>query len=190
MPRRAAIVDLDGLFQTYHSRIYRYVLHLVRNAAEAQDLTQETFLRALRAQDSLRDPLAVRGWLYRIATHVCLDRLRQRKPQVSIDSGHPPHAAQSPLAAMPSLEELTERKETSACVQRCLDFLPDHYRAIILLYEGYSLTVPEIAKLLGVTVATAKIRLHRSRRKLQLVMDHGCCISHDRLGLPTCQPIT
>src|ERR1039458_9241273 len=79
-------VGAGVLFETYHDRIYRYVLGFVRNPAEAEDLTQDTFLRAHRYGDSLRDPEVVRGWLYRIATHVCLDRLRQRKPLVSLDS--------------------------------------------------------------------------------------------------------
>src|ERR1017187_1445370 len=86
MAQASETLDAGVLFETYHDRIYRYVLGLVRNAAEAEDLTQDTFLRAYRYGDSLRDPEAVRGWLYRIATHVCLDRLRQRKPILSLDS--------------------------------------------------------------------------------------------------------
>jgi RNA polymerase sigma-70 factor (ECF subfamily) len=181
-------VDAGTLFETYHDRIYRYTLRMVKNPAEAEDLTQETFLRACRGQDSLRDPLAVRGWLYRIATHVCLDRLRQRKPQVSLDSDEGANRVKSAVSTSPSVLEITERKETSTCVQRCLDFLPDHYRAVILLHEAHSLTAAEIADLLGVTVMTVKIRLHRARRKLQKVMDYGCAISNDKQGLPVCQP--
>ncbi len=88
----------------------------------------------------------------------------------------------------PSALETTERAETSACVQRCLDYLPDSYRAVILLYEAHSLTVPEIAELLGVTVGTVKIRLHRARRRLQEIMDIGCAVSSSRRGLPCCEP--
>ena len=54
-------IDAGVLFETYHERIYRYVLHLVKNPAEAEDLTQDTFLRAYRHGNSLRDPQAVRG---------------------------------------------------------------------------------------------------------------------------------
>jgi RNA polymerase sigma-70 factor, ECF subfamily len=166
-------VDAGVLFETYHDRIYRYVLGLVKNPAEAEDLTQDTFLRAYRRGDSLRDPEAVRGWLYRIATHVCLDRLRQRKSLVSLDSEEGKDRIEPPVAESPSPLEVSERKETSTCVQRCLDFLPDKYRAVILLHEAHSLTAPEIADLLGVTLTTVKIRLHRARRKLQQVMERG-----------------
>jgi RNA polymerase sigma-70 factor (ECF subfamily) len=181
-------IDAGQLFDVYHDRIYRYVLRMVKNPAEAEDLTQDTFLRAYRGHESLRDPQAVRGWLYRIATHACLDRLRQRKPQVSIDTGEGADRVNAVVSKSPSVLEITERKETSACVQRCLDFLPDSYRAVILLHEAHSLTAAEIAELLGVTVTTVKIRLHRARRKLQRIMEYGCAVSKDSSGLPVCQP--
>ncbi|HEY7617710.1 MAG TPA: RNA polymerase sigma factor [Terriglobales bacterium] len=179
--------DTSALFETYHDRIYRYVLRMVRDSGEAEDLTQDTFLRAYRGRDSLRDPEAVRGWLYRIATHVCLDRLRQRKPQVSIDSEEG-EQAKSMASPSPSVLEISERKETSACVQRCLDFLPDKYRAVILLREAHNLTAAEIALLLRLKVTTVKMRLHRARRMLQQVMECGCTVSNDKRGVPACQP--
>jgi RNA polymerase sigma-70 factor, ECF subfamily len=184
----AEAMDAGQLFDVYHDRIYRYVLRMVKNPAEAEDLTQDTFLRAYRGHESLRDPQAVRGWLYRIATHACLDRLRQRKLQVSIDTGEGADRVDAVVSKSPSVLEITERKETSACVQRCLDFLPDSYRAVILLHEAHSLTAAEIAELLGVTVTTVKIRLHRARRKLQRIMEYGCAVSKDSRGLPVCQP--
>ena len=187
----AETVDAGELFKSYHDRIHRYIVRLVKDPAEAEDLTQETFLRAYRSGDSLRDPQAIRGWLYRIATNVCLDRLRQRKPQLSLEgsSGEEDRDQIKTLCSpYPSPLEITERKETSACVQRCLDLLPDKYRAVILLREAHSLTAAEIADLLGVTVTTIKIRLHRARRRLQQVMECGCAVGHDTQGVPTCKP--
>jgi RNA polymerase sigma-70 factor, ECF subfamily len=181
-------VDAGLLFDDYHDRIYRYLLRLVRNPAEAEDLTQETFLRAYRRGDSLRDPEAVRGWLYRIATHVCLDHLRQRKRQPAVQADEVTGKRPPAVSPSPSVLEVVERKETSACVQRCLDFLPDHYRAVILLREAHGLTAAEIASLLGVSHYTVKIRLHRARHKLQQVMERGCAVSNDSQGVPACHP--
>jgi RNA polymerase sigma-70 factor (ECF subfamily) len=73
-------------------------------------------------------------------------------------------------------------------VQRCLDFLSDSYRAVILLHEAHSLTAPEIAELLGESVGTIKIRLHRARRKLQEIMEIGCAVSQGKDGVPCCEP--
>lgn len=181
-----AATDAGVVFAEYHDRIYRYLLRMVKNAAEAEDLTQETFLRAYRRRDSLRHPEAVRGWLYRIATHACLDRVRQRRASVSLEECAGEVEARG--ASVPSALKTRERKETSACVQRCLDFLPDHYRAAILLHEAHGLTAPEIAELLGISVGAVKIRLHRARGMLQKVMECGCAVSSDERGLPVCEP--
>jgi RNA polymerase sigma-70 factor, ECF subfamily len=176
------------LFQAHHDKIYRYVLRMVKNPAEAEDLTQDTFLRAFRGQEALRDPQAVRGWLYRIATHACLDRLRQRTPPLSLDGLPAAERVAAAVSGDPSALEVAERKETSLCVQRCLDFLPDNYRAVILLYEAHSLTAAEIASLLGLKLTTVKMRLHRAHRMLQQVMECGCATSTNEQGVPVCQP--
>ncbi len=179
--------EASTLFRKYHDRIYRYLLRLVHNPSEAEDLTQETFLRAHSHRDSLRDPNAVRGWLYRIATRVCLDRLRQRVAHVSLDSEEGAQSVGSVPSASPSAQEIAERRETDACVQRCLDFLSDGYRAVVLLHEAHSLTAGEIAELLGENVGTIKIRLHRARRKLQEIMQIGCAVSQSTNGVPCCE---
>jgi len=74
------------------------------------------------------------------------------------------------------------------CVQRCLDFLSDRYRAVILLHEAHSLTAVEIAALLGESVGTIKIRLHRARHRLQEIMQIGCSVSQSATGVPCCEP--
>jgi RNA polymerase sigma-70 factor (ECF subfamily) len=180
--------DAGALFTAYRDRIRRYILHMVRDPAEAEDLTQETFLRAHRRLYLLRHPEAVGGWLYRIATHVCLDRLRQRKPQDSIDEEKIANRVDAAIRNHPSLADIAERRQTSLCVQRCLDYLPDNYRAVILLYEIHALTAPEIASLLGVKLTTVKMRLHRARRMLQQIMEYGCAVSTDSSGVPACEP--
>lgn len=180
--------EADALFTAYHDRIRCYIASMVRDPAEAEDLAQETFLRAHCRQDALRNPKAARGWLYRIATRVCVDHLRKRARQVALDSEEePPHEGRA-VSGTPSAQERAERAQTSACVQRCLDYLPDSYRAVILLYEAHGVTAPEIAELLGVSLGTIKIRLHRARCRLQEVMQIGCAVSEGSGGVPCCEP--
>jgi RNA polymerase sigma-70 factor (ECF subfamily) len=176
------------LFKTCHDRIYRYILRLVRDSAEAEDLTQETFLRAHLRQESLRDPQAVRTWLYRIATHICLDRLRQRARHATVGGEDGSGRLESAASGTPSVLQVAEQKEMSACVQQYLDQLPDDYRAVILLHDLHSLTAGQIADLLGVRVGTIKIRLHRARRKLRGALEAGCAFSQDERGVFVCQP--
>lgn len=181
-------MDAAAFFERYHGPLYHYVLEMVKDTAEAEDLTQGTLLRAQRRSKTLRNPNAIRGWLYRTATRVCLVRLRQRKPRCFIGKAEDACEGEPLLGRSLSVLELIERHKTSACLQHCLDFLPDSYRAVILLHEAHSLNANEIADLLGVTVATVKIRLHRARRMLEEIMKYACTFSCDSQGRPVCAP--
>jgi RNA polymerase sigma-70 factor, ECF subfamily len=175
------------LFMGDYQRIFRYILSMIRDTAEAEDLTQETFLRAYRSRDSLRDEGAQTSWLYRIATHVCLDRLRQyarRNPKES-DTDIDQVDIAEPDA--PSLQKVIEQDEMSACVQRYLNRLSDSYRAVILLHDMHELTTPEIARLLGESLANVKIRVHRARVKLRATLEAGCDFSYDERSVLTCE---
>ena len=180
--------DAGEVFEQYHDRIYRYVLRFMRNPGEAEDLTQDIFFRAYCRRDSLRDQQALVAWLYRIATRVCLDRWRQHTPELSFEGETGGHLVAAAASPHPSALEIAERNETSECVQRCLEFLPDSYRAVIILRELYSLTAAQMASALGENLTTVKMRLHRARRMLRHVMECGCAVSNDCHGVPVCQP--
>ena len=75
----------------------------------------------------------------------------------------------------------------SSCVQDYLEELPDDYRAVILLHDLEGLTNPEIAEMLGCSLATAKIRLHRARKKLKEALDNACEFSRDDRGVFVCE---
>lgn len=181
------VKNVSVIFEGDYQRIFRYVMSMIRDTAEAEDLTQETFLRAYRRRDSLRDEGAQTTWLYRIATHVCLDRLRQyarRAPKESeIDLDEMDVAEPN----TPSLQQEIEQGEMSECVQKYLSDLSDSYRAAILLHDMHDLTAPQIAHLLGVSLATVKIRLHRARNKLRIALQAGCDFSYDERNVLTCE---
>jgi len=176
------------LFEDHHQRIYRYALSLMHDPAEADDVVQETFLRAYRRLDSLRDPAALTTWLYRIATHVGLDRIRQRTRRVPMETEVDPAEADEADPAAPSLQHMVEQSEMGECVQRYLESLSDGYRAVILLHDLHGLSGPEIAATLGLSLANVKIRLHRARRKLQAQLEAGCAFSHDERDVLVCEP--
>ncbi len=176
------------IFEEYYQRINRYVLGMVRDPAEAEDLTQETFLRAFRQRDTLRDAGALAAWLYRIATHVSLDRLRQRTRRAPRESGADPTEVDVADLDSPSLQQEAEQKEMSACVQRYIADLPDSYRAVILLHDLHGLTASEIAETLDLPLTTIKIRLVRARRRLQAALQAGCSFSHDERNVLVCEP--
>ena len=180
------------LFTAYHSRIRGYVLSMVRDPAEADDLTQEVFLRAHRRLASLRDPDAALSWLYRIATNVCHDRSRQRSRQPRLDPRDVSEAtaagAAQDVGDGARLERVIERSEMSACVRSFLEGLSDEYRQVILLHDLQGLTSPQIAEMLAVSVDAVKIRLHRARRRLQAVLAANCDFSRDEQNVFVCDP--
>jgi len=175
------------IFKGDYKRIFGYILSMVHDTVEAEDLTQETFLRAYRRRDSLRDEGAQTTWLYRIATHVCLDRLRQYARRAPMESETDPDQADIAQTDTPSLQQTIERDEMSACIQSYLTDLSDSYRAAILLHDMHELTSPEIGQLLGEPLSTIKIRLHRARRKLKAALEAGCEFSRDERDALVCE---
>jgi RNA polymerase sigma-70 factor, ECF subfamily len=180
------MLDESRAINDAYPRILRYARTLARDPAEAEDLTQEVFLRAFRARDTLHDPQAQLSWLYRIATHVWVDRVRQRtrRPQESETA-----LEDSELAdAGPGLQQVIEQSDMSACVQEYLVNLPDAYRAVLLLHDLHELPGPQIADMLDLSLATVKIRLHRARLKLRAALAAGCVFSHDERNVLVCEP--
>ena len=181
------VMNASVIFEGDYQRIFRYIMNMVRDTAEAEDLTQETFLRAYRRRDSLRDEGAQTAWLYRIATHVSLDRLRQYARRAPKETETDLDQVDVAEPDTPSLQQEIEQDEMSECVQSYLNRLSDSYRAAILLHDMHELTAPEIAQLLGVSVDTIKIRLHRARNKLRIALQAGCDFSYDERNVLICE---
>ena len=187
-------VDLSSasLYEAYGPKIRRYILSMARDPDEADDLTQETFLRVHRGLASLQDRDAVVSWLYRIATRVCYDRFRQSSNQPALETleTDPSLQAQVPWsdAELPRLDKALERAEMSSCVRQFLDELPHDYRTAIILHDLEDVTNPQIAELLGTSLATVKIRVYRARRKLQDALSSDCDFFFDESGVFVCQP--
>ena len=173
--------------EKYRARLTRYIGYLLRDAAEAEDLTQETFIRANQQQGTLRDPAALESWLYRIATRVSLDRLRQQKRT----SGRCVKVPAEELAivdeALPSPFTVIQQAEMSECVDRYTADLPDHYKAVLLLHDADGLTSEEIARLLRLPLTTVKMRLHRARQHLKDALNKACAFGRDDRGVFICE---
>lgn len=194
----AGVVDagsaaLEARLVPFRPQVQRHILAMVRNPAEAEELTQDTYARALERASQLRDPQAALAWLYRIATTVALDRLRRRRPAtVPLDTvaptGEEIEQAEEREQAPSLLEAGLESSEMSACVQGYLAALPDDYRIAILLHDGEGLGNPEIAELLGCSLATAKIRVHRARARLRQTLAAACSFEIDERGVLVCDP--
>ncbi len=143
---QAARADLEARLAQYRPQIQRHILAMVRDADEAEELTQDTYARAFQGIHRLREPQAALAWLYRIATNVALDRLRRRTIPVDGASVCPEETELAAARERPAslIETALERSEMSDCVQSYLETLPDDYRVAMLLHDVYGLSNPEI----------------------------------------------
>ena len=175
-----------AMYAEAYPRIRRYIGSLVHDPSEADDLTQEAFLRAYRSRDALREPQAQLTWLYRIATNVSVDRMRQRARQPAVAGAETLEI--DPADDGAALHKVLEQGEMSHCIQEFLSALPDNYRAVLMMADLQEMTGREIGELLGISVATVKIRLHRARQKLKAAIAAECALTRDERNVLVCEP--
>jgi RNA polymerase sigma-70 factor (ECF subfamily) len=149
--------QFNALIATYMGDLYRYGYWLAGSHAVADDLVQETLVRAWKSMDKLKDQKAVKGWLLTILRRENARRFERKRPQES---------------AIPTEELAADRKDydtsTEAFVLRqALDRLPEEYREPLLMQVIYGHSQKEIAAHLGISVAGAGTRLFRAREKMR-----------------------
>ncbi len=185
-------LDPGQVVLDHRARVYRYLLSMARDPDTAEDLTQETFLRALRGLGGLRDRAALVSWLDRVATNVFLDWVRAEGRRRQAYTGGQEGQDADLIAEIPDpgmrVDRRVEQAQMSKCVRGFVDELPDDYRAVILLHDAHGLSSQEIAEILGVSVATAKIRIHRARARLRTALQQACEFEPDDRGVTVCNP--
>lgn len=159
--RATARAFVERLYAAHHAEIYAYLARMVRDDELAADLTQEAFIKAYRAFDTLVDPNRARAWLYQIAGRTALDELRRRKIVRFI-----PWTGES-RGTSASAEELVLRGRLSADLERALARIPPRQRQALLLSELNELTGLELADALGVSHVAARALLTRGRESLR-----------------------
>src|SRR6266496_3973585 len=128
-------VDFKSLHDQFRPRVLRYVTRLV-GEAEAEDVTQSVMLKVNEGLSGFRGDSSVSTWIYRVATNVGLDGLRQRAIQPLTDTGYEFDEGDLPLAAQSASVETTAiRDEMSACVSEFVARLPQNYKTIMILSE-------------------------------------------------------
>ena len=152
---------VEELFAKHHGEIYAYLVRMVRDPELAADLTQDAFVKAYKAYDSLEKPENARAWLYQIAHRVALDHIRRQKIVRFF-----PWTGES-RGAVPSAEHLVMDAHISGDLQRALERMPERQRAALLLAELHDLTGLELAAALGVSHVAARALLTRARESLR-----------------------
>jgi len=160
----------EEIVREHSARVYRLAYRLTGNRHDAEDLTQETFVRVFRSLDSYV-PGTFEGWLHRITTNLFLDMARRRK-RIRMDSTGDETAYWPSSDPFGSPERAFEHGNLDSDVQRALDELPPEYRAAVVLCDIEGLSYEEIAVTLGIKLGTVRSRIHRGRARLRVSLEH------------------
>ena len=163
---------IRSIMQANNRRLYRLARGILRNDAEAEDVVQETYVRAFTHLDGFRGDSSLATWLARIAMNEALGRLRRQRASVDLDTLAPgvleAQIIQFPLSA-PSddPEKSMAQREIQRVVEHEIDELPEAFRIVFITRVIEGMNVEETAEILGLKPETVKTRLHRARTMLR-----------------------
>ncbi|MBI3635369.1 MAG: RNA polymerase sigma factor [Candidatus Rokubacteria bacterium] len=161
-------LGFEALVEAHHAEIYRYVRRMTARTSEADDLSQETFLRAYRAWPSLPADANVRAWLFTIATNICRNHFRSERRR---DHAHGVLRAAPPHSNGAGPEEHTLGDETRAVVEAIVARLPLKQRMAFVLRKVHELDYETIAATLGCSGDSARAHVFQALRKIRESME-------------------
>jgi RNA polymerase sigma-70 factor (ECF subfamily) len=153
------------LVQKYQNRLFNGLVQIIQNHAEAEDLTQETFVLAFTKLTSFQGNSAFYTWLYRIAYNLAITRIRRRKVNVSLDSQREAGIDYASKNCSPS--ERLEQNEQVNLVRTALNQLSEEHRTILILREMEEMDYDALSEILDLPIGTVRSRLHRAREQLR-----------------------
>ncbi len=166
----AAMPSWDELVREHADRVYRLAYRLSGNQHDAEDLTQETFIRVFRSVQNYQ-PGTFEGWLHRITTNLFLDMVR-RRGRIRMEAL--PEDYDRVPADDPNPEQIYHDSRLGPDLQAALDSLPPEFRAAVVLCDVEGLSYEEIGATLGVKLGTVRSRIHRGRQALRdYLASHG-----------------
>lgn len=181
-------IGFDRIYVEHQPRIHRYLRRIV-GPKEAEDLTQEVFIKAGKALQQFRSESQLSTWLYRIATNAANDRMREPsfRRETIVGASECEEAESGPDNRF-ALENNVLRQATNDCIRGIIDALPENYRVPLILSELEGLKNHEIAEILGLSLDVVKARLHRGKARLKKELQRACQFSRDERNELTCDP--
>jgi RNA polymerase sigma-70 factor (ECF subfamily) len=168
----------EEIVRTHSARVYRLAYRLTGDQHDAEDLTQEVFVRVFRSLSSYT-PGTFEGWLHRITTNLFLDQVR-RKRRIRFE-GLDDDAHERLPGREPSPAQAFDDRHLDADIQLALDALPPEFRVAVVLCDIEGLSYEEIAATLDIKLGTVRSRVHRGRTRLRAALEHR---AHRRTEVP------
>jgi RNA polymerase sigma-70 factor (ECF subfamily) len=184
--------EFSAIYAESRPKIVGYLRRLVGDA-DAEDVAQEVFVKVSRSLDNFRGDSSLSTWIYRIATNAATDHLRKLSSRQDLhttggspDDDAPSNDSEALDDSTPVLDTLLIRKDMNECIRGIVDSLPENYRTVLVLGEIEGLTNAEITEVLGISLDTVKIRLHRARVRLKKELEAKCNFYHDKRNELSC----
>ena len=151
-------VDFEKLYQTYYMEVFSYVMTLVKNAGQAEEITQEVFFKALKTENKYSGKSSELTWLCAIAKNLCMDIFRKQSRFLELNEE---------IASDESIERMVENKATTLQIHQILHKLEEPYKEVFSLRVFGELAFAQIGQIFGKTESWARVTYHRARLKIQ-----------------------
>jgi RNA polymerase sigma-70 factor (ECF subfamily) len=174
MDHEASRPAFEDVVQQLSGPLRRYLERLVGNRATADDLLQDTLLKIARALPGFEGRSSVKTWAFTIATRVATDHLRRPANRAQVTA-----VDETAIVSDAETGQQLVIDEMNSCVREVIDSLPEDYRTALVLHDLEGQTAAQVAEITGCSLATAKIRIHRARRRLKEALARECRFYRD-----------
>jgi RNA polymerase sigma-70 factor (ECF subfamily) len=161
---------IENFVRMYQQDVYRLALSILDDSSEAEDTTQEALLSALRSLDSFHGASSLKTWLYSITINICRTRLQRHRRHARLTKILGEFLRMRGTA---SVEEGTIQNESNEVLWRAIHGMDEKHRIPVVLRYYHDLSVPEIARILGLPEGTVHSRLNTARKQLHAVLKEG-----------------
>lgn len=167
--REGDFAAFEVLYQRHRLAVYRFIYQMVHKQDDAEDITQEAFVRAFHNLHRFREQARFSTWITRIAMNLCTDRVRMAQRRASLEQKEAQGALEwmTMSGVSPNPVEEMERNRTAALVREAVMALPSHHRTAIILRDFEGKEYDEIGEVFGCSTGGAKLRVLRARRALK-----------------------
>ena len=189
-------LEFNRIYKEYQPKILRYLTRLT-GMYEAEDLSQEVFIKVESGLKNFRGESKLSTWIYRIATNTAVDRMRNPSFKYKVNDTTSPEVEQENDLDIEDKDQFTGekaestdqqyiRKEMNSCIRNFIESLPENYKSVVILSELEELKNHEIADILNITLDTVKIRLHRARAQLRKKLESNCSLYQNEQNELSC----
>lgn len=184
--------NFENIYNEYKNKIYHYLVYLI-GESEAEDITQEVFLKINKGLNSFNGKSKISTWVYRIANNSAIDFMRSNKNKKKNDYFSEEDLTNEDKAIkenkkVPTIEKQIIETEMNECIRMQINKLPENYKSVLILSDLEGLKNKEIAEILNLSIDNVKIRLFRARAHLKKILETKCKFYHNEDNQFSCEP--